>query len=173
MQNVNYMAAPKGNQFWKLRSKHGRDTLFATPELLWDAACEYFDWCDNNPWSVIKNKTKGKKKEKEESPTQRPYTLTGFLLYCGANTGYWSEFKSYNHNDFSEVISRIETIIETQQFEGAAVGAFNANIISRKLGLSDKQEVSGKNEISAKITIISKSDVDAPPLSDDEDKIVD
>ena len=29
------MAAPKGNQFWMLRSKHGRDKLFATPEALW------------------------------------------------------------------------------------------------------------------------------------------
>ena len=40
------MAAPKGNQFWMLRSKHGRDKLFATPEALWEAACEYFQWCD-------------------------------------------------------------------------------------------------------------------------------
>ena len=38
------MAAPKGNQFWMLRSKHGRDKLFATPEALWEAACEYFQW---------------------------------------------------------------------------------------------------------------------------------
>ena len=38
-----------GNQFWKFRSKHGRDKLFATPELLWDAACEYFDWMDEHP----------------------------------------------------------------------------------------------------------------------------
>lgn len=43
------MAASKNNQFWKLRSKHGRDTLFSSPELLWSAACEYFDWCDENP----------------------------------------------------------------------------------------------------------------------------
>lgn len=42
------MAAPKGNQFWMLRSKHGRDKLFATPEALWEAACEYFQWCDEN-----------------------------------------------------------------------------------------------------------------------------
>lgn len=40
-----------------------------------------------------------------------------------------------------EVLSRIERVIETQQFEGACVGAFNANIIARKLGLADKQEV--------------------------------
>ena len=29
------MAASKNNQFWKLRSKHGRDILFSSPELLW------------------------------------------------------------------------------------------------------------------------------------------
>ena len=51
-------AAPKGNQFWKLRSKHGRDKLFATPDLLWEAACEYFAYCDKHPWKVVKDKTK-------------------------------------------------------------------------------------------------------------------
>lgn len=30
------MGAPKGNQFWKLRSKHGRDKLFSSPEILND-----------------------------------------------------------------------------------------------------------------------------------------
>ena len=134
------MAAPKGNQFWKLRSKHGRNKLFATPDLLWEAACEYFEWCDNHPWSVVKNRTKGSKKEKEETPTQRPYTLSGFMAYCDASESYWRVFKSENHIDFLTVITRIENIIETQQFEGAAVGAFNANIIARKLGLSEKQE---------------------------------
>ena len=44
------MAVPKGNQFWKIRSKHGRDKLFATPELMLEAAMEYFEWCDANPW---------------------------------------------------------------------------------------------------------------------------
>ena len=39
----------------------------------------------------------------------------------------------------------MEETIETQQFEGACVGAFNANIIARKLGLSDKQEVDYTN----------------------------
>lgn len=38
-----------GNQFWKRRSKHGRDKLFKTPDVLWEAACEYFQWCDDNP----------------------------------------------------------------------------------------------------------------------------
>ena len=43
------MSSPACNQFWKQRSKHGRDMLFASPTLLWEAACEYFEWCEDNP----------------------------------------------------------------------------------------------------------------------------
>ena len=149
------MAAPKGNQFWMLRSKHGRDKLFATPEALWEAACEYFQWCDENPWTTRKaiqrtmpvRRKKGKRTEtvNEVSPTQRPYSLTGLCIYLGTSSRWWSSFRSEcmkkNDEDFLHVIARVEETIETQQFEGACVGAFNANIIARKLGLSDKQEV--------------------------------
>lgn len=155
------MAAPKGNQFWMLRSKHGRDKLFATPEALWEEACEYFQWCDENPWTTRKaiqrtmpvRRKKGKRTEtvneqqtqQEVSPTQRPYSLTGLCIYLGTSSRWWSSFRSEcmkkNDEDFLHVIARVEETIETQQFEGACVGAFNANIIARKLGLSDKQEV--------------------------------
>lgn len=147
------MAAPKGNQFWKLRSKHGRDKLFATPDLMWEAACEYFEWCDDNPWLAEKTKKRDNSTEIEASPTQRPYTLSGLCLYLGCNQGYFSDFKKNCSIDFSEVITRIEETIETQQFEGATVGAYNANIIARKLGLADKQE--------------TKSEIDIKPLSKD------
>lgn len=141
------MAAPIGNQFWKLRSKHGRDKLFATPDLLWEAACEYFEWCDSNPWMYTKTKTRENNNETEETPTQRPYTLSGLCLYCDCSQSFWRKFKSENHEDFFSVIMRIEEVIETQQFEGAMVGAFNANIIARKLGLSDKQETTSETTI--------------------------
>ncbi len=138
-------AAPKGNQFWKLRSKHGRDKLFATPDLLWEAACEYFAYCDRTPWKAIKNKTKGEIKEKEESPTQRPYSLTGLMAYLDVSKSFWNDFKKGSHEDFSVVITRIENVIRTQQLEGAIVGAFNANIVSRINGLADKQEIDHTN----------------------------
>jgi hypothetical protein len=138
------MAAPKKNQFWKLRSKHGRDKLFSSPELLWQEACKYFDWCDKNPW--IKNDVvKGGEAAGTplETPTARPYTLTGLCLFLRCNTAYFRIFKaqaSEADEDFNTVITEIEETIETQQFEGAAVGAFNANIIARKLGLSERTE---------------------------------
>ena len=40
------MAIPEEDKLWKLRSQHSRDELFASPDLLWAAACEYFGWCD-------------------------------------------------------------------------------------------------------------------------------
>ena len=135
------MSAPKGNQFWKLRNKHGRSKRFASPEQLWEAACEYFAYCDRTPWKAIKNKTKGEIKENEESPTQRPYSLTGLMAYLDVSKSFWNDFKKGSHEDFSVVITRIENVIRTQQLEGAIVGAFNPNIVSRIIGLSDKQKV--------------------------------
>lgn len=136
------MAAPKGNQFWKLRSKHGRDLLFSTPELLWEAACEYFEHTDNRTW--IKKDWVGKDAKEVNRESTPPYTLRGFLLYIGANLSYWSEFKTAkaaNLNGFPEIIHAIEEIIYNQKFEGAAVGAFNANIIARDLGLREQSEI--------------------------------
>ena len=43
------MAAPKGNQFWKQRSTHGRKPIFETAEALEAACYEYFQWIEDNP----------------------------------------------------------------------------------------------------------------------------
>lgn len=138
------MPAPKNNKFWKLRSKHGRDKLFASPELLWEAACEYFEWCDKHPW--IKKDWVGKDADQIDRPTQRPYTLTALCLYLNCNTAYFRTFKKQlpeGEELFNEIITRIEECIFTMKYEGACVGAFNANIISRDLGLADKTELQG------------------------------
>ena len=87
--------------------------------------------------------------QREVSPVSRPYSLTGFCIYVGASTNWFREFRDECRNkkdkDFLEVIARVEETIKTQQFEGACVGAFNANIIARTLGLADKQEVDHTN----------------------------
>lgn len=143
------MAAPEGNQFWKLRSKHGRDKLFSTPDLLWDAACEYFEWCDANPIEAQENKGT---KNVNTVMFKRPYTLKGFCLYCDASEFWWKQFKKGEDvKDFLPVIRKIEDIIYNQKFEGAAIGIFNANIIARDLGLADVQDL---NHHGSMITIM-------------------
>lgn len=141
------MAAEKGSQWWKLRAKHGRDKLFETPELLWESACEYFQRCDNEPWIRTKetyNSEKGS--TTEEIPTSRPYSKSGLFLYIGCSDNWLREFKKTCDDNFLRVIEEIENIIYTQQFEGATVGAFNANIIARSLGLKEQIDQTTKGK---------------------------
>jgi DNA-packaging protein gp3 len=136
------MAAPEGNNFWELRSKHGRDPLFATPDLMWEAATEYFAWCVENP--LIEVDFVGKDATEVKIPHMRPFTMEGLCLYLDCNTEYFRQFKKRLnptenplHEDFARVIKRIEENIYLQKFEGAAAGFLNANLISRDLGLKD------------------------------------
>jgi hypothetical protein len=74
---------------------------------------------------------------------------------------FWTEFKKRlkeTDKDFLVVTARIEQIIYTQKFEGAAVGIFNANIISRDLGLIDKSDLTSKGEKIEPRTIIEWGD---------------
>ena len=133
------MGAPKGNEFWKLRSKHGRDKIFATKEMLWDAACEYFQWCEDNPIEAEDNKGT---KNVNIIKFKRPFTLKGFCIFCGASETWFREYrKAIIEKDFLSVIHIIEEIIYTQKFEGAVIGIYNPNIIARDLGLVDKKEM--------------------------------
>ena len=161
------MAAPKNNSFWKQRQKHGRDKIFASPDALWEAACDYFEWCDANPWSVQKTKKKGKSKEIETTPTQRPYTNAGLCVYLGVNTDYLNEITD---KDYSGIITRIKQIIETNQVEGAMVGAYNANIVARINGLTEKTDLTSNGEkLAANIQVqVVNTGV---PLASTEDEI--
>lgn len=137
-----------GNQFWKLRSKHGRDKLFKTPDLLWEAACEYFQWCDENPLKEEKLFSYQGIITSGDADKMRAYTMSGLCLYLDCSESYFRSFKSTateKEKDFLTVISKIERTIYTQKFTGAAADLLNANIIARDLGLTDKVENKNTN----------------------------
>lgn len=138
------MAAPKGNQFWKARSSHGRDPIFESPEKLWEAAQEYFEWVDKHPLKAAELvKFQGNAKVKKV-PKMRAMTLDGLQLFLDISHETWRQYSE--RNDFIAVTTRIDKIIRTQKFEGAASELLNANIIARDLGLVDKQERRDKVE---------------------------
>lgn len=130
------MSAPVNNQFWKLRSKHGREKIFETPEMLWESCREYFEETDKRKW--IKVEFNGKDAIECHVPTETPYTLTGLFVFLDIDRKTWDLYR--NREDFIPIVSRVEQIIYTQKIEGATVGAFNANIVARELGLVDKQD---------------------------------
>lgn len=139
------MSAPFGNRFWENRASHGRDTLFADANEMWKAACEYFQWCEDNP--LIEVDWVGKDAIRVEKPKMRAFTYQGLCSYLDCNTDYFRQFKNNlkpDQQDFSWVLSRIEDTIYNQKFIGAAAGFLNANIISRDLGLVDKTDNSHK-----------------------------
>ena len=140
------MAFPKGNQFWKLRSKHGRDKLFKSPELMWESACEYFQWCIDNPFEEELAFHSQGLITKSSVSKMRPFTLEGVCRYMNASTSYFRSFKCEDRKDkdeFLTVITRIEETIRDQQISGSASGFLNPNIIARYQGLSDKKQIEG------------------------------
>lgn len=159
------MAAPKGNEFWKLRSKHGRDKIFETPDLLWDESCVYFQWCVDNPLIEVEQaKTPAKPVKDDEGklvfpsnlvelPKMRAFTIQGLCLYLGVNVQYFNQFekavgekKDQLSKDFSVICSRVRDVIFQQKYTGAAAGFLNPNMICRDLGLSDSNVLKGDKD---------------------------
>ncbi len=135
------MSPPKGNRFWQRRSSHGRSPIFGKPDDLWAAACEYFDWVEANPLTESQAFAyKGEVKVKL-LPKMRAMTIDGLCLFLDISDQTWLNYKK--RDDFIEVTSRIENVIRSQKFAGAAAGLLNPSIIARDLGLVDKKELAG------------------------------
>lgn len=133
------MAAPIGNQFWKARSKHGRDKLFASADALWEACCEYFEWVEENPLYEMKPFAYQGVVIQEPVAKMRAMTIDGLCLFLDIHPSTWYDWRSAK-NDFSDIVSRTESVIRSQKFAGAAADLLNASIIARDLGLADKQD---------------------------------
>jgi hypothetical protein len=132
------MAAPKGNQFWRARSKHGRDRLFASADALWEACCEYFEWVEQNPLYEMKPFAYQGVVAQEPVAKMRAMTIDGLCLFLDIDLKTWANWRS--QEDFIQVVSRAENVIRSQKFAGAAAELLNPNIIARDLGLADKTE---------------------------------
>jgi hypothetical protein len=137
------MAAPVGNQFWKARSTHGRSPIFASPDQLWVACAEYFEWVEANPLYEYKLTSYQGVNTHEPVAKMRAMTISGLCIFLDISKQAWSEYKT--RDGFGDVTTRVEDIIRTQKFEGASADLLNANIIARDLGLADKSEVTGKD----------------------------
>ena len=131
------MPAPKKNQFWKLRSSHGRDKIFESPAVLWEACCQYFEACEAMPLKKQHVFSNGKKTTVN---LMRAFTLNGLFIFLDIHRKTWDRYKE--QEDFCAIIEHVETIIYDQKFTGAAAGLLKENIIARELGLADKTGLS-------------------------------
>lgn len=135
------MAAPEGNQFWRQRSSHGRKPKFPEPDTLWEACCEYFDWVEATPLEEAQAFAYQGTVKLQALPKMRAMTNVGLCIFLDISQQAWTEYRA--REGFGEVTTRVDEIIRTQKFEGAAAGLLNPSIIARDLGLAEKQEHSG------------------------------
>lgn len=135
------MAAPVGNKFWEVRSSHGRAPIFASPEDLWTACLEYFEWIEANPLYESQAFAYQGNVQLQSLPKMRAMTVSGLCIFLDIGVQTWHDYKA--KQGFPEVTTRVDEIIRTQKFQGAAADLLNPNIIARDLGLADKSEHSG------------------------------
>lgn len=167
--------AMQGNAWWQLRSKHGVDAIFTDPNILAEEAAKYFSNVDANPEYKSEAKVIGGKVKMVRIPYKQPYTVSGMGLFLRVGESWWRDFartKTGKSEGFPAVIDAINQTIYTQKFNGAASGFFNANIISRDLGLRDNIDATtnGKDLPPAGSMVLKVYNI-APPLSNSEDEV--
>lgn len=132
-----------GCRLWEARSRAGRRPKFETPEALWAACVEYFEWCEANPL-VEDNLVVYQGNVKHETTSKmRAMTQSGLCIFLDIDYSAWRHWR-VDRPDLVPMMERVEQIIYTQKFSGAAAGLLNPLIIARELGLSDKTELTGK-----------------------------
>lgn len=120
-----------------------------TPEKLWELFLSYVEKERENP--MYKREYAGKNGETKDTPLMVPITFEGFECYLW-DEGVIQDLGDYSKNDngrytsYAPIITRIRQNCFVQNFKGASVGLFNANIIAKKLGLVEKTE--NKHEVS-------------------------
>ena len=129
----------------------GRPRKFSSPGELKQSALNYFKWVNDNPFVIeVPTKFGGVPVQK-----RRPLSIVGFCNYVGMHKQTFYDYASDRDNkytEYSDIISHIRGIIEQDQLEGGIGEVYNANIISRLLGLADKQEVSSDTSIKVEVS---------------------
>lgn len=124
--------------------------LHYSPKQLAEKFEEYVKWCEENEIELGERQKGiapgGYVDKTTTNYKQRLISIHGFLVYIGKTARWWGELSNGKHGDkFSVVKAHITEYCEDYQKEMAAAGVFNANIISRLLGLADKKELTGES----------------------------
>lgn len=162
------MAWIKGKAHWEHQKKQGlipvaEDPLFGppagdiqlkgapkkieTPEKMWSLFCDYAAEVDENPAEKAEVIKSGDMAGMQIGvDVARPYTWSGFEAFLAqhqicATVKEYKQNRTGNYENFSHVMLAIDKIIETQNYEGAAMRFFDPNLTARRLGLAEKQEV--------------------------------
>lgn len=127
---------------------------------------EYVEWMNAHPYeieTIEKGMTeKGIINKRKVERRARLLTVQGFVSFIGMTREWWKELDNAKTQDFLPLKAKITDFIEKEQLSGASAGLFKENIVSRLLGLKDKQEIEATGN---GVTIVVKNDEEAAKIS--------
>ena len=144
---------------------------FKTAEEFNKAFKEYVEWNESNPYQRLKAKNQSggenDKNTKETEILRRPLSMYGLCNFLGVSLGWFKssykilQSKGEQRSEEENLLLQAEecaiAIIEHDQFEGAAVGMYSQQLMSRALGLADKTDLTSDGEAIKPATIINIS----------------
>ena len=118
-----------------------------TPEKLFELFQEYQTETKNSP--RLRHVFVGKDGNSEHEQLERPLTMEGFRAYAFLNASCIKHYFDNTDNryaEYSTICSHIKDLIRQDQIEGGMVGQYNPSITQRLNGLTDKSEVTVKEQ---------------------------
>lgn len=109
---------------------------FNTPSDLYEAFEDYRNYVKSHPKKVQKLGYN----QKIEIEHEMPLTLQGFETFVGADLSkYLTAKKETIYADYYPITRAIKKEIQHDQLSGALIGIYNANLVSRLVGLHAKE----------------------------------
>lgn len=131
------MARPKGTK------------NIETPEKMWEYFEAYVKEVKGKPFLV--QDFVGKDGDEVYRKKEKPLTLEGFELYC-MREGIIADLSQYfanteqRYTDYQTICRAIRKTIREDQISGGMAGLYNPSITQRLNGLTDKSEVTVKEQ---------------------------
>lgn len=141
--------------------KLGRPLKYKPDELL-EKFQEYVTWAREHPIPIVKKVTNTTTKGdtySSDATEHKPRLLSvgGFMVFLGAERSWWESLDRDDRKrckEFAVVKTIIRDFCDDYQKEMASAEIFNANIVSRLLGLADKKDITSGGD---KFNIIVES----------------
>ncbi len=128
--------------FWDARA--ASSPPYTNPDILWNAAREYFTWNEEHP--LWESKIVSYMGVASVVPVRKMRAMThnALCIFLDITPETWESYKL--NPDLIPVVNRVENVIHDQKLQGGAADLLNANLVIRDLKLKDHQQVDAHHQ---------------------------
>lgn len=139
------MPAPKGNRFGCDLESFRKPKSYSPQEWV-EKFIQYLEHMEDKVWNKKEAIKSGEQTGKIiDIPTSTPLSIRGFCVFANISKQTFLNYESEEgYEDYFDPTTRMRTVIEACQLEGAMVNAYNGSIVSSLVGLTKKNETTLK-----------------------------